>query len=150
MALQLAIGIYGVISYSVAQRAHEIGIRAALGATGGSLLRLILRGAMLLALSGIVLGLVGALALSRLLDSLLFRVGARPDHHDNRSRSPRVRGAARLLHPGPPRRPVGPSRRSPPGVSRSRPDVGQVAPQQPANRLAIGPCSDCQSLRSMA
>ncbi len=72
-----AIGIYGVISYSVAQRTHEIGIRAALGASAGNILGLILRSGMLMTGIGLLLGLIGALALSRLLASLLFGVGER-------------------------------------------------------------------------
>jgi putative ABC transport system permease protein len=72
-----AIGIYGVISYSVAQRSHEIGIRAALGASAGNLPRLILRSGMLMTGIGLVLGFGGALALTQLLGALLFGVGAR-------------------------------------------------------------------------
>jgi putative ABC transport system permease protein len=72
-----AIGIYGVISYSVAQRTHEIGIRAALGARGIDVVNMILKFGMLMAGAGLVLGFLGALALTRLLTTLLFGVGAR-------------------------------------------------------------------------
>ena len=72
-----AVGIYGVISYSVAQRTQEIGIRAALGASKGNLMGLILRGGMLMTGIGLVLGLAGTLGLTRLLAALLFGVGAR-------------------------------------------------------------------------
>ncbi len=75
--LLAAIGIYGVISYAVAQRTHEIGIRAALGANTGNLLRLILTSGMALAAAGLILGLGGSLALTRLMSNMLFGVGVR-------------------------------------------------------------------------
>jgi putative ABC transport system permease protein len=71
-----SVGIYGVISYSVAQRTGEIGIRAALGASNANLLVLILRNALWMTGIGLVLGLAGALALTRLIAALLFGVGA--------------------------------------------------------------------------
>lgn len=70
-----AMGIYGVISYSVTQRTGEIGIRAALGASRGNLLGLILRHGFWMAGIGLLLGLAGALGLMRLLVTLLFGVG---------------------------------------------------------------------------
>ena len=72
-----AIGIYGVLAYSVAQRTREIGIRAALGATSGNILGLILRGGMTLVAIGLVVGLGAVLALTRLLSAFLYGVGER-------------------------------------------------------------------------
>ena len=72
-----AIGIYGVISYSVSQRTREIGIRTALGATQGNVLRLILRHGMGLSVLGLLLGIAGSFGVNQLIASLLFGVGNR-------------------------------------------------------------------------
>ena len=69
-----ALGIYGTLSYSVEQRSQEIGIRMALGAEGADLRRMVIRQGMSLAGLGILIGLAGALALSRLITTLLFGV----------------------------------------------------------------------------
>lgn len=76
MALLLAaVGIYGVISYTAAQRTHEMGIRAALGATAGNLRNSIVTGGMRLTVIGLSIGLAGTFAAARVLSSMLYGVG---------------------------------------------------------------------------
>jgi ABC-type antimicrobial peptide transport system permease subunit len=72
----VSIGLYGVISQWAGQRTREIGVRLALGATGGGLRWLVLRQAMVLALAGVAIGIPAALGASRLLQGLLFGLSA--------------------------------------------------------------------------
>jgi putative ABC transport system permease protein len=74
--LLAAVGIYGLVAYSVAQRTHEIGIRMALGAARTDVIAMVLRQSAVLASAGIGMGLAGAFALTRLLKSMLFGIGA--------------------------------------------------------------------------
>jgi putative ABC transport system permease protein len=74
--LLAAVGIFGVMNYSVALRTRELGLRMALGAQPGRVLLLVLREGLVLTLIGIGIGLLGALALTRLMSSLLFGVEA--------------------------------------------------------------------------
>jgi putative ABC transport system permease protein len=69
-----ALGIYGVISYTVSQRTRELGIRIALGAQRDRVVRLVIRQGLALTLAGILIGIVGAYALTRLISTLLFGV----------------------------------------------------------------------------
>jgi putative ABC transport system permease protein len=76
-ALALSIiGIYGVLSYWVAQRRYELGIRLALGAQRADILRIVVRQGFMLAMAGILIGLGAALLLTRLMSSMLYKVGA--------------------------------------------------------------------------
>jgi putative ABC transport system permease protein len=77
MALVLAtVGVYGLIAYSVAERRHEIGIRLALGAQGQDVRRLVVGQGVRLTLTGVLIGLVGAVMVGRGIRSMLFGVGA--------------------------------------------------------------------------
>jgi putative ABC transport system permease protein len=69
-----AVGIYGIVSYAVTQRTQEIGIRMALGARTGDILQLIAKHGLVLVLSGVAIGVAGALALTRFLATLLFGI----------------------------------------------------------------------------
>jgi putative ABC transport system permease protein len=75
--LLVMVGVYGLMSYSVAQRTREIGVRMALGAQRGNILRLILQQGFKIAVSGIIAGITGALALMSMIEKLLFGVNPR-------------------------------------------------------------------------
>ena len=73
--LLAAIGIYGLIAYSVAQRTPEIGVRIALGATRADVMRMVIREGMSLGATGIIVGLCGAYGFTRLLRTMMFGIG---------------------------------------------------------------------------
>ena len=99
-----AIGIYGVIAYSVAQRTREIGIRMALGAQRTQMLQMILRQSLTLVAIGLTSGFVVALAATRVMRTLLYGVGANDfSTYAIVCLFVRRRGLARQLHPGAPR-----------------------------------------------
>ena len=77
LALALAVvGIYGVVSYSVAQRTQEIGVRMALGATRSHILRLVVGQASMLVVAGVVFGILGALGMASIVRTMLYQVSA--------------------------------------------------------------------------
>jgi putative ABC transport system permease protein len=77
VALVLAsVGLYGVMNYSAMQRTHEVGIRMALGATRGDIMRLVVGNGMLLTVSGIAIGVIASWALTRVMSNLLFGITA--------------------------------------------------------------------------
>jgi putative ABC transport system permease protein len=74
--LLAAIGIYGVVAFNVGQRTRELGIRISLGATAANVLWLVVRHAVILTVTGLVLGLAGAYALTRTMSTLLYGIAA--------------------------------------------------------------------------
>jgi putative ABC transport system permease protein len=70
------VGIYGVMSFAVVQRTHEIGVRMALGASRGGVLGMILKDGMILALAGFALGIFGAFGVGKVMHGILFNVAA--------------------------------------------------------------------------
>ena len=103
--LLAAIGIYGVVAYTVAQRTAEIGLRMALGATPSSVLAIVVNRGSRPVVVGIALGLAGAIGLTRLLETMLFGVTSFDTYHVCRCGGRADRGRARgHRHPGVPRR----------------------------------------------
>ncbi len=116
-----AVGIYGVMAYSVAQRRRELGIRVALGADRGRVLRLVLGEGLKLAVIGTVLGLVGAAAAARLVRGLLYNVSSLdPVAFVGRAAASGGRGGPRGLHPGAARRGPRADARAQVGVAAAR------------------------------
>ena len=141
-----AIGIYGLMSYSVNQRTHEIGIRMALGAKREEVLRLVVRQGLVLAMIGVALGTAGALLLTRFLSSMLYGVGVN-DPMTLLSVAALLSGVAALASFIPAADPAstGPATSISPGTSafRRRTSVSRSAPTS----VAFGPSdfSECDT-----
>lgn len=114
------IGLFGVISYGVSQRTHEIGVRSALGAAPRSILLMILREAMTLVVAGIAIGIAAGLALGRVLESLLFEIKAGDPLVRNRRRRADPRRANSVLRARPARDARGPDASAALRVAESR------------------------------
>ena len=82
--LLAAIGLFGLMSYSVSRRTNEIGIRMALGAQRQDVLRLVMRESMILVVSGVIIGVAIALGVSRFVATLLYGLAANDGRHDRR------------------------------------------------------------------
>ena len=114
-----AVGLYGVVAYTVSQRTQEIGLRMAIGAQRGDVLRMVVGGGMKLALVGVAIGIACALALAQLVATMLFEVTPFDPGQllGDRARAPRRRGAG-LLRPRPPRDARGSDRGAEAGIDR--------------------------------
>ncbi len=134
--LLAAVGIYGVIAYSVTERTQEIGIRMALGAQRGDVLRMVVRQALVLAVTGIAVGGGGALLLTRLMEGLLFEVKpADPVTFAVVSGDPGRRRAPGELHPRPARHAGRPGDCAPGRVGRGQVLYFDVLARSPRKTL---------------
>ena len=145
--LLAAVGIYGVIAYSVTQRTQEIGIRMALGAQRGDVLRMIVGQAMALTAAGIVSGAIGAFLLTRVMTGLLFNVTpGDPLTFVRRRRGARARCRVGELRSRPPRDAGRSCHRAQSGMSlRTGPAKAGHRPKPPDRRrwrpALAGPCT---------
>ena len=96
-----AVGVYGVMAHSVAERTHEVGLRMALGATTRQVLSTVMSRGVRLAAIGLGLGVIASLALARLLESVIYGVAPGPHHLRRRSAGVAFGGDRRLLRSGP-------------------------------------------------